>query len=77
MAEVPDNQKVEKVLPTVLNQGFAETAEALLPELRRSKHTPVRSVRFKNDTSEFFKVKSVLDNNNIDWLPTALWGKGT
>lgn len=76
MAEVPENQKIEEVLPTIINHDFAKTAQSLLPDLIRSEHSPVRLVRFESDDTQFFKVKPVFDNE-IGVLANELWGKGT
>ncbi|KAK5064635.1 hypothetical protein LTR84_000469 [Exophiala bonariae] len=76
MAEVPENQKIEEVLPTIINHDFAATAQSLLPDLSHSRHAPVRIVRFADDDSQFFNVKPVLESE-IGLLSTKLWGKGT
>lgn len=74
MTEVPDNQKVEKVLQTCFNTDFAHEAERLLPELHRLDHHPQRIVRFAEDNGTFFQVKAFRDGDIAD-LPSRLWGK--
>ncbi|KAI9874877.1 MAG: hypothetical protein M1823_007591, partial [Watsoniomyces obsoletus] len=75
MAQVPDNQKVEKLLPTVFNHEFAAVAQQLLPELSCSRRLPIRLVRFERDDSHFFGMTPVKDQD-IKALPTTVWGKG-
>ena len=74
MADVPDNQRVETVLQTHFNEGFANRAVALTPQLHRQKRTPNGLVHFEKENSSFFGVK-VVHAHSVEELPQLLWSK--
>lgn len=75
MADVPEDQKVVKVLETRFNHSFAQTAEELRPQLHTWERSPQRLVHFEKDASEFFGVKALSTEHAVKDLPGLCWGK--
>jgi alpha-L-rhamnosidase len=75
VVDVPANQKVEKVLKTIRNEGFALKAEALKPKLYEWLDRPLSVVEFHPEPQTFFKCKAV-PTHTIEELSTLSYGKG-
>ncbi|KAH7311838.1 bacterial alpha-L-rhamnosidase domain-containing protein [Rhexocercosporidium sp. MPI-PUGE-AT-0058] len=73
--EVPANQKVEKVLKTHFNEGFARKAETLKPTLYEWIDHPLSVIKFEPDESAFFKCRPV-HTHTIEELKNLSYGKG-
>lgn len=76
MTEVPDDQKVERVLQTCFDEDLASRAAALLPTLHHETVKPARLIRFIEDDKSFFGVKRT-DAGSISELSSLLWQKNT
>ncbi|KAN0092157.1 glycoside hydrolase family 78 protein [Hyaloscypha variabilis] len=74
-ANVPANQKVERVPKTIRNETFALKAEALKPTLHEWIDYPLSVVEFQPDPEAFFKCKAV-QTHTIEELSTLSYGKG-
>lgn len=75
MSDVPENQKIEKVLRTCFNDAFAATADALTPALSKWPRRPCRTVKFGKDSSTYFGI-TPKEAKSIDELSISLWGRG-
>jgi hypothetical protein len=75
VAEIPDNQKIEKDLATHFNEAFARKAESLTPKLHEWTDRPLSVVTFKSNEEAFFKCNPVL-LHRIDKLESLTYGKG-
>ncbi|KFY41085.1 hypothetical protein V495_05063 [Pseudogymnoascus sp. VKM F-4514 (FW-929)] len=75
VAEIPDNQKVEKHLATHCNEAFARKAESLTPKLHEWTDRPLSVVTFQPNEKAFFKCNPVI-LHRIDELDSLTYGKG-
>ncbi|KAH6705424.1 alpha-L-rhamnosidase [Leptodontidium sp. 2 PMI_412] len=75
VAEVPANQKVEKVFKTHINEDFARKAETLKPTLHEWIDRPLSVIKFEPDESAFFKCRPV-HLHTIEELQKLSYGKG-
>lgn len=75
MAEVPQNQSIEKILATHFNKDFAEAADELRPELVRATRFPQRLVHFEYDPNEYFGYRAINGPSPKD-LPNIRLARG-
>ncbi|TFL03457.1 bacterial alpha-L-rhamnosidase domain-containing protein [Pterulicium gracile] len=75
MTELPEHHKVSHVPATRLNAAFAQKAEDLLPTLHNWNVSPIGTVTFEPDESEYFKRRKRPQFTTAE-LQDKAWGKG-
>lgn len=74
MVDIPEDQKVEKILETRFNGKFARQAEQLCPTLSTTTRLPQRLVHFAHDSEEFFGLRTV-DQQELETLSQIRLGR--
>jgi alpha-L-rhamnosidase len=73
--EVPVNQRIEKVLATNFNEGFARKAEACASKLHEWTNLPLSVITFEPDPKAYFRCRAV-KQDDVSRISSKSYGRG-